>query len=95
MNDYEVEIIDCGRSGDVIYKEQESSMSFWWELSTVGAMISIPSDEMWNAFCERENASWAKDRKAEIVERMASETRRQKAASAVIDIEDEWIHLKF
>jgi hypothetical protein len=95
LDDYNVEITSEGRSGDVIYSEQGNSLSFWWEFSTTGAFISIPSGENWNAFCERENALWAKDRKSEIVSRMAAETRRQKAGSAEIEIEDEWINLKF
>lgn len=95
MNDYEVEITTSGRSGDVIYKEQNNALSFWWEFSTKGVMISIPSDEKWKAFCERGNAAWAKERKSEIVNRIAAETKRQKASSSVIGIEDEWINLTF
>ena len=94
-NEYEIEITSGGRSGDIIYKEQGDSLSFWWEFSTDGAMISIPSDKKWNAYCEGENAAWATNRKPEIVERMAAETHRQKASSARIEIEDEWIYLKF
>ncbi len=97
MNDYELEITGGGRAGEVSYKEKEQAgaLGFWWEFSMDGVIISIPSDAKWNDYCERENVEWAKNRKPEIVERIAAETRRQKASAAVIDIEDEWVNLRF
>lgn len=95
MVEYEVEITSEGRSGNVLYKEQEGCLNFWWEFSADGAFINIPSNENWDNFCERSNASWGKDRKLEIVQRVASETKRQKAPSAEIEIQDEWINLYF
>ena len=93
MDQYEVEIASEGRSGDVIYKEQESHLTFWREFSMRGAYINILLDKNRNSFCERSNAPWGKDRKAEIIERIAFETSRQQAPSA--EIEEEWINLYF
>ena len=92
---FEVEVTSEGRSGNVIYKEANNSLSFWWEFSTKGAYINIPADEKWDDFCEHAGFQNGKGRKVKIVERIASETKRQKALSAEIVIEEEWINLYF
>jgi hypothetical protein len=95
MDEYEVEITSVGRSGNVIYKEHGGALRFWWEFSTTGAFVNIPSDKNWDNYCERENSAWGKGRKAVIIERVAAEIRRQKATTSRVEIQDEWINLYF
>ncbi len=95
MKEYKVEITSEGRAGNVFYKETDGKLTFWWEFSMNGASIRIPSDEKWNSFCKSENAQWATNRKVEIVRRIADETKLQRASTAKIKIENEWINLLF
>ena len=60
-----------------------------------GVIVSIPSDEKWNVYCESVNALWAQNRKPEIARRIGDEICRQKASAAKVEIEDEWINLLF
>jgi hypothetical protein len=93
--DYQVEIDSAGRSGNVYYKEAEGTLTFWWEFTMDGAVISVPRPEVWDGFCESSNQGWAKGRRQQIVERIAEQTKRQKASSAKIEYQDDWIVFKF
>jgi hypothetical protein len=93
--DYQVEIDSAGRAGNVYYTEDGSPLTFWWEFTMVGAAISVPAAQDWDAYCDRTGAGWAKGRRQEILARIAAETRRQRAPSAKIAFEDEWIVFKF
>jgi hypothetical protein len=93
--DYQVEIDSAGRSGNVRYKEEGPPLEFWWEFTMDGAVINVPAAQNWDAYCDRENAGWAKGRRQEIIARLAEETRRQRAPSAKIAFEDEWVVFRF
>jgi hypothetical protein len=92
---YRVEIEDQGRSGNVRYYEKGAPLEFWWEFTMDGAAINVPLPGRWDAWCESSGAGWARGRRAEILQRIGEETKRKRAASAEIEIQDDWIELKF
>jgi hypothetical protein len=92
---YKVEIDQGGRGGRVSYMENQQSLSFDWELSLDGADIFVPTPEQWDAYCRNSAASWAEGRRQEILERVAEETRRERARDSHVTIEDRWIHFDF
>ncbi|HYW74518.1 MAG TPA: hypothetical protein VE961_26070 [Pyrinomonadaceae bacterium] len=92
---YKVEINQTGRGGTIYYLENDQSLSFDWEFSTDGADVFVTPPEQWDANCEGRNAAWAKGRRGEILERVAAEIRAQKAHSARVSIDDNWIHFTF
>jgi hypothetical protein len=87
---YKVEIDQNGRGGTIRYIEDEQTLSFGWEFSMDGADIFVPTPAQWDA-----NTRWASGRRQEILERVAAEVRDQKAKSASVSIEDNWISLRF
>jgi hypothetical protein len=93
--DYRVEIDSAGRAGNVRYWEDGPPLEFWWEFTMDGAAISVPAAQDWDAYCDRTEAGWAKGRRQEILARIAEETRRQRASSAKIAFEEDWIVLRF
>jgi hypothetical protein len=92
---YKVEIEQTGRGGTITYTEDGGSLSFDWEFAIGGADVFVTTPELWDANCRGRNAAWAEGRRQEILERVAEEVRRQKATSATLSIEDQWIHFDF
>jgi hypothetical protein len=92
---YRVAIDQSGRGGRISYHENENVLFFDWEFSLDGATVFVPSPDEWDARCQSDEASWAKGRRHEILERLAIEVRRQKASSSTISIEDHWIQFVF
>ena len=92
---HKVEIEQTGRGGTIIYTEDSGSISFDWEFATDGVDVFVTPPEQWDANCASRGASWAQGRRQEILERVADEVRRQKATSASVSLEDQWIHFAF
>jgi hypothetical protein len=92
---YKVEIEQTGRGGTVIYFEDAGSLSFDWEFAINGVDMFVATPEQWDANCRSRNAGWAEGRRLEILERVTEEVRRQKATSAVVTIDDNWVHFNF
>jgi hypothetical protein len=92
---YKVEIEQTGRGGTITYTEDGGSLLFDWEFAIGGADVFVTTPELWDANCRSRNAAWAEGRRQEILERVAEEVRRQKATSATLSIEDQWIHFDF
>jgi hypothetical protein len=92
---YKVEIDQSGRGGRVSYIENERPLNFDWEFAVNGVDLFVPPPEKWDAYWQSSDADWAKGRRQEILERVADEVRKQKAAGAEVTIEDNWIHFGF
>ena len=92
---YAVEIGQTGRGGTIPYSERGSVFSFDWEFAINGVDMFVPTPEQWDAYCQSRGAVWAQGKRHDILGRVAEEVRRQKAASAVVTIEDNWIHFAF
>ena len=90
-----VEIGQSGRGGTIIYFEAAGSLAFDWEFATNGVDMFVATPEQWDANCRSRNASWAEGRRQEILERVAEEVCKQKATSAVVTIDDNWVHFAF
>ena len=92
---YEVEIIQNGPGGQLLYAEGGRVLAFNWEFCAEGAAISVPPPQEWDRCCEKDKSGWAIGRRMEILERIAQEMRRRKAKTAVISYENEWVILSF
>ena len=92
---HKVEIIQTGRGGTINYTEQDTVLSFDWEFATNGADMFVPAPAQWAAYCHSRSADWAANHREEILERVAAEVRKQKAASSNVTIEDNWVHFEF
>ena len=93
---YKVEIHQSGRGGRISYIEDERAPLFLdWEFALDGADVFVPTPEQWDAYWQNRDAGWAQGRRQEILERVAEEVRKQKAASSKVSIEDNWIHFTF
>lgn len=75
-NEWSVTIIGQGRSGEVVYREGAHELTFYWEFMTgaVLASISVGPAEEWIT-----KEPWCRDRREEIVARVAEEAILQKA----------------
>jgi hypothetical protein len=91
---YHVKIIQSGRTGWINYVEDGKLLPFGWDFSALGIEIYVPSSEEWNEYCDKHKADWAKDRRTEILERLAQEVCRQKAKKAKASINDNWINIE-
>src|SRR5687767_6271032 len=85
---YTVEIKKDGIGGWVSYGEGRQRLLFEWDFHSHGIEIYTPPPSEWDAFCEEHAARWAKDRRREILERIAQEYCRQKVRKAEWRIED-------
>jgi len=92
---YKVEIHQTGRGGRVSYMEDERTLFLDWEFAVDGVDLFVPTPENWDAYWQGRDAGWAGGRRQEILERVAEEVRKQKAAGAKVTIEDNWIHFGF
>ena len=72
---YAIKFESQGPAGMVYYKEH--TLPFYWESSTVGFDVYLPNSEKWAAFCDQHNAGSAKERREEIVARLADKVARQ------------------
>jgi hypothetical protein len=92
---YKVEIDQSGRGGRVSYIENERALNLDWEFAINGVDLFVPTPEQWDAYWQSRDADWARGRRQEILERVADEVRKQKAAGAAVTFEDNWIHFGF
>ena len=95
LPEFEVLITDEGRAGTVEYRERGFSLPLWWEFTMTEAWIWAPSPSQWDDYWRSKGASGAVGRRQEILERVASETKRKRAESAVTEVESDGVHLKF
>lgn len=91
--DWSVDIHENGRSGNVVYREASGSLSFHWEFGggEIVAIIYVGDEIAW-----RQQPPWASCRRAEILQRLAAEVIRQKAAGCTAEFDDPrgWINLR-
>ena len=86
---YTVTLTERGRTGYADYRDETGSVRFDWEFGgTVVVIVMVPTPEQWAA-----KVPWAAHRRAQILERVASEIQRQKCRSCTWTIEDSWIHM--
>jgi len=84
-----------GPAGMVYYSEQDFTLPFYWESTTVGFDVYLPNSEKWSAFCDKHNAPSARVRRGEIVGRLAIEVARQEAKTAKVSIDDNGITFSY
>ena len=93
--EFEVHITDEGRSGSVEYREGGLSLLLWWEFTMDGAWIWAPDSSQWDEHWRARGVMGAVGRRNEILERVASETKRKRAESARTEVCSDGVHLKF
>lgn len=88
-----VTITEQGRSGEVVYSEDDQRITGWWEFAggDAVAIVNMGSASEW-----KRGHPWAVERRAAILRFVADEVVRQKAGScqAEIDADGGWITLK-
>lgn len=91
--DWSLDLHEDGRSGKVFYREAAGSLSFYWEF---GGGDTVASSRVGNEAEWRKQTTWVVTRRAEILQRIASEVIRRKAPSchAQLDELHGWVHLK-
>ena len=79
---WQVKIVEKGRYGQIEYVEDGQICRCDWELGggDTLAILLVPAPDDWNA-----NYPWAKGRRQEVLNRVVSEVRRQRAPSASIE----------
>jgi hypothetical protein len=87
---WEVKFISKGPYGYIEYIEDGQTRQFYWEYGggNTLASISVPTPDAWDT-----EVPWAKGRREEILDRVATETIRQQAPRAFVQMEDEFINL--
>ena len=91
----EIKFESHGPVGMVYYREHDFTLPFYWERTTVGFDIHLPSSEKWAAFCEEHNAGSAIERREEIVARLADKVARKEAWCAKVSIDDTGITFSY
>ena len=86
----DVEIVTHGRAGVVHYREGGHSHAFDWEFGGKRVIVSIyvPAPDEWDA-----RIPWAAGRRAEVLDAVAREVRRQRCRGCGIEIAERWINL--
>ena len=86
-----VEIGIGGPGGSVTYREGKHAQAFGWDLGgdDVLATIYVPSPADWDA-----RVPWAAGRRDEVLATLAREVARQKCRGCVVEIAEQWIHLR-
>ncbi len=87
---WEVKIISKGPYGYIDYIEDGQTHQFFWEFcggNTV-ASITVPKPDEWDT-----EVPWARGRREEILNRVATETIRQQARSCSIRMKDQFIEI--
>jgi hypothetical protein len=82
---WEVRVVEHGRSGYIEYLENGQACQCYWEFGggdTI-AIIWVPASVEWDA-----KYPWAKGRRQEVLQRIATETRSLRAPAAVIEWDD-------
>ena len=92
---YEITHTQEDRDGYVYYMEDGVKLPFYWEFMVGGFDIYVPTPEKWDSFCEQHDASRAKGRRQEILQRVAEETHKKKAKGAKVSIDDTGISFSF
>jgi|SRR5437588_5137888 len=92
---YRTDFITEGRGGLAYYTEDEKSLSFDWDITSVGFEIYVPSPSEWDEFCEQSDFSQCRGRREEILQRLAEEIRKKKAKTAKVTIDDHGISFSF
>ena len=77
------------------YREDQMVLPFFWQTTTVGFDIYLPSPAEWSAFCDEHEAVTAKQRRDEIVDRLAKEVQRKQAGRAKVSIDDTGISFSY
>lgn len=95
LTNYTVEMEQTGLSGWVSYREPLLSLRFAYEHFFSSVYIFVPGDDQWAFYCRGANARQAAERRAEILQRIASEVRNKHAPSAIVQINDFGIELRF
>ena len=86
-----VTLVAQGRSGRVHYHEGDHAHAFDWELGgrDVVFIVYVPSAATWDA-----ELPWAAGRRAEVLDTVASELRRQHCRGCGVEIGERWVHLR-
>jgi hypothetical protein len=92
---YEVKVAREGRGGTVYYREGGQTLPFYWDITVDGFEVYVPTPDEWDEFCRKNNADQCKNRRQEILERVAEEVRRKRAKSAVVTMDGMGIHYSF
>lgn len=68
---YTIEVDQGQAQGWVSYIEHGQKLTFAWEaLNIPGRKVIVPAASTWSTFCEQHGASWAKNSREEIVQRL-------------------------
>jgi hypothetical protein len=93
-DEYSIDLRQRGRGGWITYAEHGRSLKFPVESGGLpGLTIFVPRESRWNADCERQQASWAKDRRQEILDRIARRTLMEHYPNGSFEVTDQWIRL--
>lgn len=92
---YTVKFTSEGPCGWVYYREDDEVLPFFWQTTTVGFDIILASPAEWSAFCDEHKAVKAKQRRDEIVSRLAKEVKRKQAGRAKVSIDDTGISFSY
>ena len=92
---YRVKFKSEGPAGTVYYSDDDVTLPFYWETTTVGFDVYLPSSAKWEAFCEEHHAENCKNRRAEIVMRLAQEVARKEARRARMTVDDTGISFSY
>lgn len=84
---YAINFESKGPAGTVYYREHGFTLPFYWQTSTVGFDVYLPTSEEWATFCDEHNARSAIERREEIVARLADRVTRQEARGAKVSID--------
>ena len=90
-----VKFTSAGPAGYVYYSEDGETLPFDWQRNTVGFDIYLPSSEEWNSFCDEHNAVRARNRRQEIVTRLAQEISRTEAKGSKVTIDGTGISFSY
>ncbi len=93
--EFEVKLESHGPAGYVYYSENGETLKFDWQRGTKGFDVYLPTPDSWNAFCEKYGAFAAKNRRQEIVTRMAQRIKREHAWCARVMIDDTGITFSY
>lgn len=84
-----------GRGGWITYVENGRSLKFPMESGGLpGLTIFVPTKSRWNADCDNQQADWAKDRRQEILDRIARWVLMQRYPNGSFELTDQWIRLR-
>lgn len=94
LNTYTVDMEHTGLSGWISYRESMLTLRFSYERMLTSIFVFVPGDEQWAAYCRSAGAKTATPRRAEIIQRLATELRNQQSPS-MVQINDFGIEVMF